>query len=885
MTNRSTRRQHDVERRSCRRRSWSPWILLSRTMLRARSTGVRAGTARRRRWRRRSPRRAPRCPARAAGPASTRALHTSPASFTRPPSIGDRRSDHRLAARRARAAFVSTERRRAAPQPLQRTGAGVTSSSTGRDRDDDRPARGTGAPSAAGDGPGQRAAGEHREDEVEREHLEDAQQRAPHRSTTASPSGPLLVGQLRRRTCVRPIPGVSCDVAPVSPGRTPPGRQRPSAWSTTSGTSNAPDRVSAVSTSSIGPAAKTLPARSSRTCVKPGGISSTWCVTSTSDRRPRVAGQLGQRRDQLLAAAEVQAGGGLVEQQQLGVGHERPGDLHALALALAEGAEVPVGQVGDAERRQQVRGARLVERLVLLAPATGDAVRRRSARRRAPARPPGSGRRARRSTGRSAAAARTRRRAPAASPAGRPCPGVGCMPAGGHLQQRGLAGAVAAEHHPALALADRPRHLVEDRRRPPADRHGLQVEHVGHGHDPNRASRTPAARADGPRSASRSRPTVVRWTCTLAPPRSPLLALCWPTTAPTASVLVGAVQPATTSRTPCSVEPAADEPPARRRDGRAARHAARRAAPARRATSRRSCRCPATRAATARRRCSSAATEAGEAVLVRTPQACLVRGARGAALRVRARARAPGDLGGLRRPDWRHAAHARTGSLQDAERELRQGLLQATEALVAARRRRGGARRGRAGRRAARRRAAAGGCPTGSTAAACACWPARPGCARSSRWPTQDDGAAVNLLAGRPALDRACATSTGWPAARWSPRRAADRRLRAAERQASAARYTSSVRSAIASHVKWSSTRSPAGAARTRARRGRVATHVGEHRGQVGDEPLGVHRRAGAVLQLVDRHQPAGDAVVDDLRDAAGGRPDDRQPARPSPRG
>ncbi|WP_421741768.1 hypothetical protein [Cellulomonas sp.] len=79
---------------------------------------------------------------------------------------------------------------------------------------------------------------------------------------------------------------------------------------------------------------------------------------------------------------------------------------------------------------------------------------------------------------------------------------------------------------------------------------------------------------------------------------------------------------------------------------------------------------------------SSAATEAGEAVLVRTPQECLV------AVPVVQRfgsALEPGHLVTWELSDvadWRHAVHAQTGSLQDAERELRQGLLQATEALV-----------------------------------------------------------------------------------------------------------------------------------------------------------------------------------------------------------
>lgn len=79
---------------------------------------------------------------------------------------------------------------------------------------------------------------------------------------------------------------------------------------------------------------------------------------------------------------------------------------------------------------------------------------------------------------------------------------------------------------------------------------------------------------------------------------------------------------------------------------------------------------------------SAAATQAGEAVLVRTPHECLVAvpvvQQFGSALE-------PGHLVTWEVcdvPDWRHAVHARTGSLQEAENELRQGLLQATEALV-----------------------------------------------------------------------------------------------------------------------------------------------------------------------------------------------------------
>ncbi|WP_456817286.1 hypothetical protein [Cellulomonas sp. URHB0016] len=79
---------------------------------------------------------------------------------------------------------------------------------------------------------------------------------------------------------------------------------------------------------------------------------------------------------------------------------------------------------------------------------------------------------------------------------------------------------------------------------------------------------------------------------------------------------------------------------------------------------------------------SGAALEAGECVLVRTPGACL------AAVPTVERfgsAIEPGHLVSWRLhevADWRTGVLGTTGSLADAERELRQGLIDATEALV-----------------------------------------------------------------------------------------------------------------------------------------------------------------------------------------------------------
>ena len=65
----------------------------------------------------------------------------------------------------------------------------------------------------------------------------------------------------------------------------------------------------------------------------------------------------------------------------------------------------------------------------------------------------------------------------------------------------------------------------------------------------------------------------------------------------------------------------------------------------------------------------------------------------------------------------------------------------------------------------------------------------------------------------------------------------------------------------------------------SRARSGSLTTSVST-RARSADVALGVDRRPGAVLHLLDRDEPPGDAVDDDLRDAAGRRADDGRTAR-----
>ena len=154
---------------------------------------------------------------------------------------------------------------------------------------------------------------------------------------------------------------------------------------------------------------------------------------------------------------------------------------------------------------------------------------------------------------------------------------------------------------------------------------------------------------------------------------------------------------------------------------------------------------------------SAAATDAGEAVLVRTRagvprRRCPVVQRFGSALE-------PGHLVTWELsdvPDWRHAVHAQTGSLQDAERALRHGLLAGD----------GGASSGwtsRAGAPTQPRRSPpcvssslpAWRLPDGPRRAPRArARPAPRGCGRSSTWPRRRRRAR-STVAGRPAVDGA----------------------------------------------------------------------------------------------------------------------------------
>ena len=77
-------------------------------------------------------------------------------------------------------------------------------------------------------------------------------------------------------------------------------------------------------------------------------------------RGVRVLGQPGQPPHQLLPAAQIEPGRRLVEQQQFGVGHQRPGDLDPLALTLRQRPVVPLGQRRPPRADAAARAARAV---------------------------------------------------------------------------------------------------------------------------------------------------------------------------------------------------------------------------------------------------------------------------------------------------------------------------------------------------------------------------------------------------------------------------------------------------------------------------------------------------------------------------------------------
>ena len=282
--------------------------------------------------------------------------------------------------------------------------------------------------------------------------------RAPPRSTTATPSGhslgragsdggPCGPTDPRRSLCE----SVGKPFSPAADAAR--ADQRPPPWATISGRPNAPDRFSAVSTSSIGPGrgCRAL-ACSSRMCVKPGGISSTWCVTSTS------TGDAGRRRARTARATSSsrpprsRPAAGSSSSSSSGSVMSDAGDLDALALALGEGAEVAVGRGGRRRTPRAGPSARCSSSASYASrqrPVTPYAAVSTTSRTVSPA--------GIRSASAALDEADARAQLEDVDPPQARAQQVGrarrrVHPAGRDLQQRRLAGTVGAEHHPPLAV-------------------------------------------------------------------------------------------------------------------------------------------------------------------------------------------------------------------------------------------------------------------------------------------------------------------------------------------------------------------------------------------------------------------------------------------------
>ncbi len=68
-----------------------------------------------------------------------------------------------------------------------------------------------------------------------------------------------------------------------------------------------------------------------------------WCVTSTSGAEIGTAGDRTEDAEQPLPGSHVEARRRLVQEEDLGSAHERPGQEDVLALALGDDPELTIG--------------------------------------------------------------------------------------------------------------------------------------------------------------------------------------------------------------------------------------------------------------------------------------------------------------------------------------------------------------------------------------------------------------------------------------------------------------------------------------------------------------------------------------------------------------
>ena len=223
---------------------------------------------------------------------------------------------------------------------------------------------------------------------------------------------------------------------------------------------------------------------------------------------------------QSLCLVAVQSRRRLVEQQDLGAGHQRPPGLHQPALAQAERLDRLVGQLGDAQQFQHlVAGGDLFRPRT--APADSGPSRRRRCRCGCAQQSTGAPRtvvslnsstrwkvrpipaRARRWTG----------HPPTSTPLSRTRPASGPQNPEQAVEQRGLAGAIWPDQAHPLPSTHADAHVVEgaDAREGHAQPHGFKQ--ATHTTAPSRASSQRLMRADARRLPCSTRPSGWRANC------------------------------------------------------------------------------------------------------------------------------------------------------------------------------------------------------------------------------------------------------------------------------------------------------------------------------------------------------------------------------------